>query len=319
MPQLGTITRLDARKVWSNEAADFTPWLFQNLSLLGEALGLELEPKTTEAPVGDFSLDLLAHDLGRDRTVIIENQLTATDHDHLGKLITYASGYNASTVVWITPEIRDEHRQALDWLNQHTDTETEFFLVLVEVLQINQSPPAVQFRPVAAPNRWRKGKVGEPSSAEPSSRGRAYQAFFQRLVDELREKHNFTRARATGPQNWYSFASGVGGVTYNASFASGGRCRGEIYIDLGEQEKNKALFDRLAAEQTQLETAFKEPLSWERLEQRRASRIAVYRPGTIDDPLETLEEVRAWLIDHLLRFKAVFGRRIAELVDEIYS
>ncbi len=138
METLGQINHVDPRTVWQHEASAFTPWLSENLDRLSEALGLELELTEVEAPVGSFSLDLLAKDLSRDRVVIIENQLEGTDHDHLGKLLTYASGYDASVVVWIATQIRDEHRQAMDWLNSRTDSETEFFAVLLEVLSDRQ-------------------------------------------------------------------------------------------------------------------------------------------------------------------------------------
>ena len=124
--ELGTIQQVDLREMWPHEAIDFTPWLADNVSSLGEALGMELEVRGQEERVGNYFLDMLADDLGSNRTVIIENQLEPTDHDHLGKLLTYASGYDAGVVVWLAREFREEHRQALDWLNQRKGEDTHF-------------------------------------------------------------------------------------------------------------------------------------------------------------------------------------------------
>lgn len=135
-PNLAKIERVDLREAWRNEARDFTPWLAENIAELGEALGMELELQETEAAVGDYSLDVLATDLNENRPVIIENQLEATNHTHLGQLLTYAAGHDANVIVWLTKEFRDEHRAALDWLNQRTDDNTQFFGVVVELWRI---------------------------------------------------------------------------------------------------------------------------------------------------------------------------------------
>lgn len=313
MPELGVLKRVDLRAVWPKEAYDFTPWLAQHLASLTGLLGIELELQGQEMPVGSFSSDIIARDLARDRTVIIENQLEATDHDHLGKLLTYAAGYDAATVVWIAKEVREEHRQALDWLNQRTDQDTQFYALAVELLQIDDSRPAYNFRVVVAPNEWRKEKVGSGPTTAPSERGQAYRAFYQELIDELREKHQFTRARAGQPQSWYTFSTGVSRVYYGVSFGMGDKVRTELYLDLPSAEANKQLFNALAQSREQIEQALGEPLEWERLDDRRASRIATYRPGSIEDPAPVLEEIKAWSIDRLLRFKQVFGPRLAQL------
>lgn len=314
MERLGVLRRLDPREVWPNEAHDFTPWLAAHLELLGATLGIELELIATESPVGKFSADILARDLGTGRTVVIENQLEPTDHSHLGQLITYAAGLDASVIIWVCRELREEHRQALDWLNRGHGAGTDFFGVVLELLQIDGSAPAVNFRPVASPNDWsRSSAASARGSAAPSSRQQRYQLFFQELIDELREVHRFTNARAGQPQGWYSFSAGARGFSYGASFAQGGRVRAEVYVDGGDAEVNHAMFALLLADREALESAFGEPLEWEALEGKRACRITIYRTGSIEDADEDLEVYRAWLIARLLRFKKVFGARLKAL------
>ncbi len=160
------------------------------------------------------------------------------------------------------------------------------------------------------PNDWQR-EVRE-SAEGPSARGELYRRYFQALQDELREKHRFTNARMGQPQNWYTFRSGIPGVDYGTSFAQGGRVRVEIYIDFGDAERNKGLFDRLYSQREALERLFGESLSWERLDERRASRVAVYCDGPIDASAEELGRIRAWAVDRLLKFRSVFGPKIRE-------
>lgn len=316
MSKFGELKNVPLRELWPNEASDFTPWLAENIEALGKALGLELELIDREASVGDFSLDLLAKDLGSSRIAIIENQLTKTDHDHLGKLLTYAAGFSASIVIWVSESIRDEHRQALEWLNQRTDTETYFFGVVTEVLKIDDSKPAYQFKPVVFPNEWQKLK-NQKSSQNPSLKGEKYRAYFQSLIDELREKYHFTGARAGQPQSWYSFSSGIRGVTYGANFAMGGRARTELYIDQGNSEQNKELFDALQAKATDIENTYGSRFTWERLDDKRACKIALYRDAVIDSADNELEQIRQWHVDNLLKIKKVFFPILQEITTKI--
>lgn len=303
--QFGEIRQINVREIWENEATKFTPWLEKNIEKLGEALGMELEVEQREADVGDFSLDLLVKDLGTNRVVIIENQFNSTDHNHLGKLLTYAAGFDAGVVIWISETIRDEHRQALEWLNQKTDSETDFFGVVIEVFKIDDSKPAFKFNPVVLPNEWQKGRKGN-SIRKVSEKSERYQVFFQSLIDALREKHKFTNARLGQPQSWYSFSSGLSGVVFSACFAQGGRTRVEVYIDVHDKEENKRIFDSLFQEREKIETTFGENLEWERLENKRAVRIALYRDGSIESDNNALNSIEGWMIEKLLKFKKIF-------------
>ena len=310
--ELARIDRLDLREVWPNEAANFTPWLAENISSLGEALGMDLELDEREARVGSYALDVLARDVGSKRSVIIENQLEVTDHTHLGQLLTYMAGFDANVIVWIAKEFRDEHREALDLLNHRTGEDTQFFGVEVELWKIDESRPAVNFKLIAMPNEWRKQTVGSVRGAGSSSpREELYRGFFQELIDTLREDHRFTNARKGQPQSWYYFSAGhAQRVMYGANFAAGGRARVDVYIDNGDTEWNKRLFDRLYELKDAIEADLGESLEWERLDERRASRIAIVRQGAIDDNEEALKDIREWMVGRLLKFKQVFGPRL---------
>ncbi|MBC8213275.1 MAG: DUF4268 domain-containing protein [Candidatus Marinimicrobia bacterium] len=309
MKSFGNLKKIGLRKIWANEASNFTPWLADNIQALGEALGMELELLEKEASVGDFSLDLLAKNLSNNKTVIIENQLTQTDHDHLGKLLTYASGFDASVVIWIAEKIRDEHKQALDWLNHHSDDETGFFGVTVDVFQIDDSNPAYVFNPIVFPSEWQKSKGGSKKKITP--KGEAYLNYYQELIDILREKHRFTGAKKAQPQNWYAFSTGVSGLVYSAVFSQKD-VRVELYIDRGDFDENKKIFDWLEESKDKIETDLGFSLTWERLDDKRASRVYVPNNGSINDKESRLNELREWQISNLLKFKKVFGPFIQE-------
>ena len=156
--RLDQMQRVDLRTVWPHEALDFTRWLSEepNLNLLGSAVGIELELIETESSVGSCNVDIFAQESGTGHKVIIENQLEETNHDHLGKVITYAAGKGAEVVIWVVSHARDEHRQAIEWLNQHTDSDFGFFLVEIELWSIGNSLPAPRFNVVEQPNEWTK-------------------------------------------------------------------------------------------------------------------------------------------------------------------
>lgn len=146
----------DLRSVWPNEAKDFTPWLSSNISRLGETLGIDIDVEETESAVGDFNVDIFAVDADTGKKIIIENQLEATDHDHLGKLITYAAGKAADLVIWVVKKARDEHKAAIEWLNNHTTEDIGFILCEIKLYRIGDSAIAPSFVVIEKPNDWAK-------------------------------------------------------------------------------------------------------------------------------------------------------------------
>ena len=319
MADLGAIERVDLREVWPHEAQDFTPWLADNLDKLGEALGLDLELQSVEAAVGSFSLDVLAYDLGSNRPIIIENQLEVTNHDHLGKLLTYAAGYDAYAIIWLTREFRDEHRQALDWLNQRTDEETQFFGVVVEAWRIDGSRPAPHFRVVAMPNNWQKRTVSvarEGSARVESEQGKRYQEFYRPIIEAIAGDLEFTGSRNSMPRRWLSFQTGVRGVRFGANFYQySGTANVELAIWRSDKEWNERLFDLLMGRKEQIEAELAGDLEWERLDGFQSCRISAKRPASIDDDDDSLSHLQEWMIDRLRAFKRVFTPHLQELVE----
>jgi hypothetical protein len=306
----GKISAVSIREVWPNEASDFTPWLAANLDVLSEKLGMELVHQATEAPAGDFAADIIAEDISTNRKIVIENQYGSTDHRHLGQLITYSSALGASAVVWIAETIRPEHKAALDFLNLNLKATLQLYALEAAVIKIDDSKPAYTFNIVCMPTESDIAEIGGGQAL--SETKLKYKTFFQGLLDDLRDKYQFTKARAAQPQSWYSFRSENSKLfTYMASFAQGARVRVEVYIDTGNKIWNKALFDVLNSQKAEIEQAYGHPLSWERLDAKRACRVAVYRDGSIDLDTEQLEEIRNWIETELRRIKQVFPAFVA--------
>ena len=156
--KLGKLEKVKLRDVWKHEALSFTKWLAkeENILNLSQEIGIDIEVVQIEASVGSFNVDILAREIDSDRKIIIENQLEKTDHDHLGKLITYASGHDAKIILWIVGEAREEHEKAIEWLNENMNEDIKFFLIVIEVWKIGDSPYAPKFQVVSQPNNWAK-------------------------------------------------------------------------------------------------------------------------------------------------------------------
>ncbi|MHA1289223.1 MAG: DUF4268 domain-containing protein [Candidatus Thorarchaeota archaeon] len=308
--ELGKLKTVDPRSIWPDEARDFTPWLNENIELLSEAIGADIEIVEREGSVSDFRVDLFGTDLSSGRPIVIENQLTPTDHDHLGKVMAYASGRNARIAVWISTEFRDAHRDTLEWLNSISDEDHLFFGIQLVVHKIGGSLPAPHFEIVVQPSDWSKEQRSKPLSPKME----AYREFFSGLLARIKkDMPGFTSARKGSPQNWFEFPTGRSGFRFAISFGKESRVKTELYIDTGSGEKNKASFDELYSKKEKIENEMGFELSWERLEGRRASRIAVYRDGSIEDAANELKGIEDWAVNMLRNFNNVLRERISSL------
>lgn len=197
--ELGRLTPVPLRHIWPHEAQNFTPWLAGNLDALSDALALgELELIGTEHRVGPFAIDVLAR-TSEGEQVVIENQLERSDHGHLGQLVTYAAGVGATMIVWVLPELQDEHRSALDWLNEHTDEHVNFFGVVVEAMRIGDSLPAPVFRVEARPNDWQKRVRASSSGSHWDGWERGYQALSAVPAGRWTSLHELAEVVGTTP------------------------------------------------------------------------------------------------------------------------
>lgn len=267
-----TISRLQKvplRELWKHEAHGFTHWLAENLDFLGEALGFEITLVEREATAGPFSADILAEDTDGNY-VIIENQLEPTDHDHLGKLITYLSNLEAKKAIWITSAPRPEHEKAIHWLNETLPADTAFYLVKLEAYRIDNSSPAPLLTVVAGPSPESK-QVGIQKK-ELAERHLLRMEFWKQLLEKARTRTPIFANRNPTDNNWISASSGKNGFTYSYVVRMED-AQVELYIDRGDVNQNKHLFEKLLEQKQQIESAFGKPLEWQRLDDRRACRV----------------------------------------------
>ena len=306
--ELGTLKNVDIRKVWPSEPSNFTPWLAENIRYLSDILNREIEIIEKEYSIGDYSADIVAKDLSSSGIIVIENQYGISDHKHLGQILLYCAGINASCVVWIAESFKDEHKKTIEWLNNNTVNNVEFYAIQLEIIQIDDSKPVPLFKIIESPNK-NVLSDGTIRTIENSDTQERYRQYFQILIDELRLKYKFTNAKAGQPQNWYSFSSENSKVyLYETSFAFNDRVRAGIYLDAKDQILNKAIFDKLYSEKENIEKEFGENLCWERIDEKRACRIIIYSDGHINLDTEELSKIKDWTIEKLLRFKEIFPK-----------
>lgn len=314
---LGRLNRVDLRDIWTSEDSDFTPWLARegNLTILGETLGIELELEAQEKAVGPFRADILCKDTASGSWVLVENQLERTDHTHLGQLLTYASGLEAVTIVWIAARFTEEHRSTLDWLNRITDESFRFFALEIELWRIGDSPAAPKFNIVSKPNDWSRSvaqaarRIDDSELTETKLMQRDYWTALLSALD--REKGPVSGSRKAQAQSWMAFPIGRTGFNLGAAMTTPNReIRAELYI---AGDKAKTYFGRLLEEKDAAEQELGYPLEWEELPARRDSRMSV-RLGEVD-PRNQGDWPRQhdWLTTKLNDMHRVFSMRVRSL------
>jgi hypothetical protein len=314
---LGRLERVDLRNIWISEASDFTPWLAraENLSVLSDTLGLELELEAQERAVGPFRADILCKDIGTDRWVLIENQLERTDHSHLGQLLTYASGLEAVTIIWIAARFTEEHRSTLDWLNRITDESFRFFGLEVELWRIGTSPAAPKFNIVSKPNDWSHSVAHAARAiddAELSETRVAQKAYWSALNPVLSAMGGpISGNRKPQPQSWMTYAIGRSHFHLGATMIRPKKqVRAELYIS---GDNAKRYFALLLDQKAAVEQELHYPLEWEDLPAGNDCRISVYMNEV--DPKDESDWPRQhqWLAQHLNDLHRVFANRVRAL------
>ena len=295
---IGKLQRVHLREVWRHEAYDFTQWLQENIDILNESLDLELVSAEREQAAGSFSIDIVAESSDGD-TYVIENQLEKSNHDHLGKVITYLTSMKARGAIWIVSEPRQEHVNAMAWLNEASSA--DFYLVKVEAVRIGDSPAAPLLTLIVGPSA--EAKEAGRAKQEMAERYDIRKQWWSQLVQLPGAK---LHAHITpGQYSWLGTSSGVRGMNLNYSVTQN-ECGVELYVDRGKdcEEENEAIFDQLLQSKDQVQGAITFPLSWQRLDGRRACRLRIDLPGGYRSPESEWPEIQQRMTDAMTQLEA---------------
>ena len=311
---LGRLKKVELRDFFKDEARDFTPWLAEenNLELLGETLGLDIELEDTEVRIGKFSADIVGLDRSSNRTIIIENQLEKTNHDHLVKIITYGGGKDAGIVIWICKKIQQEHRKGLDYLNDISTEDYSFFGIEMELWRIGQSTPAPKFNIVVSPNEWSKSVKSATSTTRTLTDTKILQReFWTELKDYFTDNNTFLSMRTPRPQHWYSF--GVGKSYFGIDIRIDTQ-KNITWCDFnlwGSDVKDNYSF--LLKDKDDIENELGYELKWREMEGKKMSMISLSKNvnGNIKDR-ETWEDCFVWFKEKSESFHKVFSPRVKQ-------
>lgn len=297
----------DLRTVWPHETLDFTPWLSQddNITLLADSIGIDITVDETESSVGDFNVDIFASETGTDRKIIIENQLEDTNHDHLGKLITYASGKSADIVIWVVKHAREEHKAAIEWLNNHTDDSVGFFLCEIKLYRIGNSEPAVKFEVIEKPNDWTKEiKKSESINETQQLRYDYWVAFEDYAFKNPTFAKNFKK-RKPSKNHWLNFSIGSSACHIAVSQI---KQRNELDVELYISDDTE-LYNSLYENKTDIELTSGLSFDWRELPDRKASRIVLEKSVQLENKNAWGSQFE-WLIDVMVKMKTTFSKYI---------
>jgi hypothetical protein len=311
---LSKIIGVPLRTVWKHEASDFTPWLSENLNEIADAIGIELEIVDIEVPVGPYYADILAKDAGTGDYVVIENQLEKTNHDHLGKCITYASVLDAKTIVWIASDVTDEHKKAMDWLNDHTSDELAFYAIKLELIKIDDSNPAINFNIKSLPNNVVKQAVKRKDNGELSETRMTQLKFWEMFTVSLKNTTTINKLQKPRPQYWFDVALGKSGVHLSNTFNTNNNTIGvRVYINNKEAVKWLPYFER---NKVHIESILGEALDWNPNPDNRDKVIGLFKSFDLTEQSNWGEPIN-WLTKKTEDFKNVFGDLVRKGKQEL--
>ncbi|MEC4848982.1 MAG: DUF4268 domain-containing protein [Nitrosarchaeum sp.] len=313
MANIGKITRISVRDEFPDEARNFTPWLKENLHHIGEKLDLNFLDAQTEVSVGRYSCDILAHD-SDERRIVIENQFGNADHDHLGKILTYAAGLEADILIWIAEDFLPEHIAALNWLNSIASEEDSpsFFALKINLIKIDDSNPALEVNPIVRPDQWTRQEKVARISREKSDKAKKYNEFWTHFIPYFDSVKPGFKNRTPPYDSWINFPSAKPGLQFTFYFWKGKYPTISLGIVGGTKDENKKTFEKLQTHQSELNSKFPE-LDWYDNPGNKSKSIEYYIDKEYDFSEENRKDVMEWFSKNMQAFESTFNPIIQNL------
>ena len=312
--KIGKIRKVDLRELWKSENINFTKWLEENIDYLTDVLDFDITIESREKKIGPFSVDLYGEDDNGDK-VIIENQLEKTDHTHLGQILTYLTNLDAKTAIWISSNPVEEHKRAIDWLNETTPDDISFYLIQLEAIRIESEMMAVPlFTVVTKPNTDIK-QIGAQKKKSAQQHTLKHK-FWKQFIEKINEKSSICQNINPGKNSWLTISTGISGVGVYLVITNQ-HARSEIYIAKGIKEENKKIYDLFFAKKIQIESDFQGELVWKRLENRQASKVEHCLKGVNGSKEADWGKITEFLIDSAIRMHRAFHKHIPEIKQKL--